>query len=54
MNKGTSISEFLKKHNMSKLENIQFIIKGSYDDKESKKLLVDFAIINIYLQYISF
>ncbi len=40
------VSEFLKKNNMSNLENIKFIVKGSYDDQESKKLLLDFAIHN--------
>ena len=40
------ISEFLKKNKMGNLENIRSIIKGSRDDKESKKLLVDFAIHN--------
>ena len=40
------ISEFLKKNNLANLDNIKFITKGSYNDAESKKLLVDFAIHN--------
>ena len=40
------ISEFLKKNKMGNFENIKSIVKGNHDDKESKKLLVDFAIHN--------
>ncbi len=40
------ISEFLKKNKMGNIENIKLIIKGNYNEKESKKLLVDFAIHN--------
>jgi uncharacterized membrane-anchored protein len=40
------ISIFLKENKMADLDNIKFIIKGSYDHKETKKLLVDFAIHN--------
>ena len=40
------ISEFLKKNNLSNLEDIKFITKSNYNDDESKKLLVDFAIHN--------
>jgi len=40
------ISEFLKKNNLANLDNIKFIIKSNYNDDESKKLLVDFAIHN--------
>ena len=40
------VSEFLKQNNLSNLDNIKFIIKGNVDDKESKKLLLDFAIFN--------
>ena len=40
------ISEFLKKNNLANIENIKFITKSSYNDAESKKLLVDFAIHN--------
>ena len=31
---------------MSSLDDIKFITKGNHDDKESKKLLVDFSIHN--------
>ena len=40
------ISEFLKNNNLSNLEDIKFITKSNYNDDESKKLLVDFAIHN--------
>ena len=40
------ISAFLKKNKMGNLDNINFIVKGNYNNKESKKLLVDFAIHN--------
>ena len=40
------ISEFLKKNNLANLDDIKFIIKSNYNDDESKKLLVDFAIHN--------
>jgi len=40
------ISEFLKKNDLSNLEDIKFITKSNYNDDESKKLLVDFAIHN--------
>ena len=40
------ISEFLKKNNLSNLDDIKFITKSNYNDEESKKLLVDFAIHN--------
>ena len=40
------ISEFLKKNNMAKIDNIKFIIKANNNNKESKKLLLDFAIHN--------
>ena len=40
------ISEFLKKNNLSNLDDIKLIIKSNYNDNESKKLLVDFAIHN--------
>ena len=40
------ISEFLKNNNLANLDNIKFITKSSYNDEESKKLLVDFAIHN--------
>ena len=40
------ISEFLKKNKMGNFENIKLIVKGNHDNKESKKLLVDFAIHN--------
>ena len=40
------ISEFLKQNNLSNIDNVKFIIKGNLDDKESKKLLIDFAIFN--------
>ena len=40
------IVDFLKKIKMGNLEIIRSIIKGSRDDKESKKFLVDFAIHN--------
>ena len=40
------ISEFLKNNNLANLDNIKFITKSSYNDVESKKLLVDFAIHN--------
>ena len=40
------ISEFLKKNDLSNLANIKFITKSNYNDDESKKMLVDFAIHN--------
>ena len=40
------ISEFLKKNNITNLDDIKLIIKNNYNDDESKKLLVDFAILN--------
>ena len=40
------ISEFLKKNDLSNIEDIKFITKSNYNDDESKKLLVDFAIHN--------
>ena len=40
------ISKFLKKNNLSNLDDIKLIIKNNYNDDDSKKLLVDFAIHN--------
>ena len=40
------ISEFLKKNKLANLDDIKFFIKSNYNDAESKKLLVDFAIHN--------
>ena len=42
----TIISEFLKRNNLSNLDYIKSIIKSNYNEDESKKLLVDFAIHN--------
>ena len=45
-NISSSEMPFLKKNKMGHLDNINFIVKGNYNNKESKKLLVDFAIHN--------
>ncbi len=40
------ISEFLKNHKITDLENVKYITKANFDDVESKKLTLDFAIHN--------